>query len=104
MVRALPNTMSIAVEGFRKDIQLVQSSAEPPNRASAQQTVSGVSSGSHAGIGCKPLTIIIVKGVMRRREDRMVERVDTVGYGCSRRPSLFGGTTGVRTSPREDEE
>ena len=95
--------MSIAVEGLRKDIQLVQSRAEPPYRASAQQRVSCVSSGSHAGIGLKPLTIIIVKGVMRRREDRMVERVDPVGCGCARRPFWFGGTTGVTTSPREDE-
>lgn len=82
MARALLNKMSIAVEGLRKDVQLVQSSAAPPSRSSAQQTVSGVSTGSQAGIGLKPLTIIIVKGVMRRREDRMVERVDPVGVAA----------------------
>lgn len=103
MLKALLNTVSIAVEGLRKDIHFIQSSATPPSRASAQQSVSGVSSGSHAGIGLKALTIIIVKGVMRRREYRMMEKADPVGCGCSSRPSWLGRTTGVTTSPREDE-
>lgn len=77
----------------------MQSRAEPPSRASRQQTVSA----SHAGTTLKPLTIIIVKGVMRRREHRMVERVDPVGCGCYRSPFLFEGTIRVVTSPREDE-
>lgn len=59
--------------GVRKDVHCSQSSAAPPFRSSLQQTVSGV---SHAGIGCRPWTIVAVKGAMRSREERIVGRGD----------------------------
>lgn len=78
MMKAVPKRMSFVDEGLRKDAHASQSSAAPPSNSSAQQTVSS----GHTGIGLRQLTIVIVKVATRRRENRIVERVDPASYGC----------------------